>query len=327
MMKAVVIHEPGAPSVLKLEQRPIPRPNPGEVLIRVKAFGLNRSEMFTRLGDSPGVKFPRILGIEAVGIVEQAPGNENAIPRGATAVTCMGGMGRMFDGGYAEYTCVPAKQVEVIKTKLPWEVLGALPEMLQTAWGSLYTALNLQKGERLLVRGGTSSVGFAAVGIAKQQGAIVASTSRKKEREAVVLEYGADEFYVDDGAIAKQLEGQEDKKFDKVLELVGTVTLADSLAATKRGGTVCITGIVGNSWLMEKFSPMEIIPKATKLTVYGGSEEDLKTMPFGELAEQVGIGKLKVKIGKVFKMEEIVEAHRCMDENTAEGKIVVLTGA
>jgi NADPH:quinone reductase-like Zn-dependent oxidoreductase len=271
------------------------------------------------------VKFPRILGIEAVGTVEQAPGSEGKIPQGATVVTCMGGMGRMFDGGYAEYTCVPAKQVLVVKTKLSWEVLGALPEMLQTAWGSLYTALNLQKGERLLVRGGTSSVGFTATAIAKQLGATVASTSRKKEREAVLREYGADEFYVDDGAIAKQLEGHEEKKFDKVLELVGTLTLADSLAATKHGGVVCVTGIVGNEWSMEKFSPMEIIPKATKLTVYGGSEDDLKAMPFEELAQEIEVGKLKIKIGKVFKMDQIVEAHRCMDESKAEGKIVVVT--
>jgi NADPH:quinone reductase-like Zn-dependent oxidoreductase len=132
-MKAAVIHEAGGPEVLKIESLPIPTPKNGEVLIRVKAFGLNRSELFTRQGHSPGVKFPRILGIEAVGVVEAAPGGE--FRKGGIVATAMGGLGRQIDGGYAEYTCVPARQVQVIKTELPWETLGAIPEMLQTAWG------------------------------------------------------------------------------------------------------------------------------------------------------------------------------------------------
>ena len=105
-MKAAVIHEAGGPEVLKIESLPIPTPQSGEVLIRVKAFGLNRSELFTRQGHSPSVKFPRVLGIEAVGLVESAPGNE--FRKGDIVATAMGGMGRQFDGGYAEYTCVPA---------------------------------------------------------------------------------------------------------------------------------------------------------------------------------------------------------------------------
>jgi NADPH:quinone reductase-like Zn-dependent oxidoreductase len=132
-MKAAVIHEPGGPEVLKIESLPVPTPQKGEVLIRVKAFGLNRSEFFTRQGHSPDVKFPRVLGIEAVGVVEAAPGGE--FHKGDIVATVMGGLGRQFDGGYAEYTSVPAKQVQVIKTELPWETLGAIPEMLQTAWG------------------------------------------------------------------------------------------------------------------------------------------------------------------------------------------------
>src|SRR5215472_10983245 len=128
MMKAAVIYEAGGPEVLKVESRPIPTPRPGEVLIRVKAFGVNRSELFTRQGLSPGVEFPRVLGIEAVGLVEQAPGAEFA--KGDVVATAMGGMGRVFDGSYAEYTCVPATQVQAIKTSLSWEVLGAVPEML-----------------------------------------------------------------------------------------------------------------------------------------------------------------------------------------------------
>ena len=116
-MKAAVIHEAGGPEVLKIESLPTPTPKNGEVLIRVKAFGLNRSELFTRQGHSPGVKFPRILGIEAVGVVEAAPGGE--FRKGDIVATAMGGLGRQVDGGYAEYTCVPAKQVQVIKTELP----------------------------------------------------------------------------------------------------------------------------------------------------------------------------------------------------------------
>lgn len=156
-MKAAVIYAPGGPEVLKLESRPIPTPRTGELLIRVRAFGLNRSELFTRQGHSPGVRLPRILGIEAVGVVEEAPGGE--FPKGATVATAMGGMGRQFDGSYAEYACVPAKQVQRVQTQLPWETLGAIPEMLQTAWGSLFRSLKLAKGERLLAHGSASHRG------------------------------------------------------------------------------------------------------------------------------------------------------------------------
>src|SRR5215468_9659472 len=123
-MKAAVIFEPGGPEAIKVESRPIPKPRPGEALIRVKAFGLNRSELFTRQGHSPSVKFPRILGIEAAGLIEEAPGGEFA--KGATVIAAMGGMGRNTDGGYAEFTCVPSRQVQQLETNLDWKTLGAI---------------------------------------------------------------------------------------------------------------------------------------------------------------------------------------------------------
>ncbi len=262
-------------------------------------------------------------GIEAAGVVEQAPGGE--IQPGTTVVTAMGGMGRAYDGGYADYVCVPADQVLALHTELPWATVGALPEMMQTAWGSLFKALRLAAGERLLIRGGTTSIGLMAAVLAKDAGAWVAATTRNPASEALLRDNGADAVFIDDGAISESVSEAAPDGFHRVLELVGAPTLADSLRCARSHGLVCMMGVVGNRWTLDDFDPMRVIPTAVGLTTYGGSAENLMLTPLQQIVDKIEGGKLNLRLGPVFRIDEIVEAHRCMESNQARGKIVVLT--
>ena len=197
-MQAYLIHKPGGPEQLELTRLSIPKCSPGTVLIRIRAFGLNRSEWFTRRGDSPGVRFPRVLGIECVG--EIADPGDTDLRSGQTVAAMMGGMGRDFDGSYAEFTVVPRGNVFALDTRLPWHQLGALPEMLQTTHGSLHTALEIERANNLLVRGGgTSSIGFAAIAIGRAAGLSVSATTRAAAKKDALLAAGAEHVLIDEG--------------------------------------------------------------------------------------------------------------------------------
>jgi NADPH:quinone reductase-like Zn-dependent oxidoreductase len=321
VMRAVVMRRTGGPEVLGIEERPVPQARPGEVLIRVKASGVNRLDVYARQGLRE-VTLPRILGIEAVGVVARCPGGE--FHEGDTVATALGGMGLSRDGGYAEYTCVSAAQVQALRTSLAWETLGALPEMLQTAWGSLFRSLRLEAGERLLIRGGTTAIGSAAAAIAKLHGAIVAATTRRPEHQARLRSSGVEQVFVDNGIIANEVHEVFPGGVDKVLELVDGGTLEDSLHCAKSRGVVCVTGKVGRQITSDHFNPAEAIPSAVYLTTYHGSADDFMRTPLQNLIDNVASGALHVEVGRVFQLEQIADAHASMEEGTAGGKIVVL---
>lgn len=321
MMRAVVIEAPGPPEVLRLRRVPVPTPAVGEVLIRVRAFGLNRSELHFRRGQATSGSFPRIPGIEAVGIVAAAPGGEFA--PGSQVATMMGGMGRTFDGGYAEYVLVPATQVVGFTSDLPWAVLGAVPEMLQTAAGSL-DVLEVTAGQTLLVRGGTSSVGMALAVLAGLRGMTVLATTRDPAKADSLRRLGVGHVLVDDGNIAPRVLELVPGGVDAAVELVGVNVLRDTLRATRRGGTVCFTGMLSDQWTIPDFYPMDWLPNGVRLTAYSGEAADLAPEALQGFLDAVAAGRAVVPVGRTYRLEDIVRAHRDLEDNAVGGKGVVL---
>lgn len=321
-MRAVVIEQPGDPEVLVIREVEKPRAAAGQVLIKVEAFGLNRSELHFRRGVASSGSFPRIPGIEAAGVIESAPGGE--FERGSQVVAMMGGMGRAFDGGYAEYVVVPAALVIPFSSELPWSVIGGIPEMLQTASGSLTIGLDARDGQSILIRGGTSSIGLALAVLAKQRGMTVYSTTRRESARPLLERVGVDHVLIDDGGVARQVRAFAPDGVDGAVELVGVNALRDTLRAVRRGGTVCFTGMLSDQWTISEFYPLDWLPNGVKLTAYSGEAADLPAATLQDFLDSVANGSATVPIGRVYGMDEIVNAHRDMEAGEVGGKAVVL---
>lgn len=316
-MKAVLVSQAGGSEVLELVDRPLPQVKPGWSLIKIKGFGINRSEIFTRQGYSPSVTFPRVLGIECVGRIAEST-DESRLPQGQKVLSTMGEMGRAFDGSYAEYVLVPNEQIFPVDTDLSWEEFAAVPETYFTAYGSMLQ-LRLEDGDRVLVRGAASGVGltFTKLVKAKYPQLKVYGSVRRLDKEAQLLAQGYD-------GIIQELDGllQTDMTFNKVLELVGPSVIKDSIAHMDAYGVICSTGLLGGQWYLKNFDPTFDLKKNIYLTTfYSGN---VSSEQWQSLFDYINCYQVDVRPEKIFSLDQIRAAHDYLDSPQALGKIIVL---
>ena len=315
-MKAVKIYQAGGPEQLIYQDVPMPDVKDGWSLVKIKGFGINHSEIFTREGKSPSVQFPRILGIECVGEVAQS--STPALAVGQKVVSIMGEMGRAFDGSYAEYVLLPNEQIYPVHTDLDWTTLAAIPETYYTAFGSLQQ-LRIAPQDRVLVRGAGSGVGVAFAQLLKAQFPhIVLHGSTRNPAKATRLQaVGFDEVITE--ADSKL---QTDQSYDKILELVGPATLRDSFSHINEHGIVCNTGQLGNIWCVNDFDPIIELKNNSYLTAfYSGNVSQAKLDAMFDYIRQFNV---KILIERVFTLEQVPEAHRFLQSADGFGKVVVM---
>ena len=294
-MKAVKIYQAGGPEQLIYQDVPTPDIKEGWSLVKIKGFGINHSEIFTREGKSPSVQFPRILGIECVGEVAQS--STPALAVGQKVVSIMGEMGRAFDGSYAEYVLLPNEQIYPVHTDLDWTTLAAIPETYYTAFGSLQQ-LRIAPQDRVLVRGAGSGVGIAFAQLLKAQFPHIElhGSTRNPAKAARLQAVGFD-------GVITEVDGklQTDQNYDKILELVGPATLRDSFSHINEHGIVCNTGQLGNVWGVNDFDPIVELKNNSYLTAfYSGNVSQAKLEAMFDYIRQFNV---KILIERVFTLE------------------------
>jgi NADPH:quinone reductase-like Zn-dependent oxidoreductase len=321
-MRAIVIERFGGPECLVFRDIPEPEPKPGHAVIEVKAFGINHAEMHMRRGE--WAEAAKVSGIECVGIVKACPGGE--FPVGSKVAALMGGLGRTINGSYAEVTRAPVTNVAPIESSLPWEELAAIPESYATAWTCLFRNLELASGQTLVIRGATSSFGRAALNMAVNAGARVIATTRDPSRAPDLEALGTQRVEIEGPNLASRIA--ERRQIDAVLDLVGNSTILDSLATLRRGGRACLAGFLGGLAPLPDFNPLMQMPSGVHLSffgsfVFGTPGFPLSDVPLQSIADEVAAGHYKAKPSRVFRFDDIREAHRVMEANEARGKMVV----
>lgn len=325
-MKAIVRHAFGGPEQLHIEEVATPSPSASEVLIRVKAFGINRAEQYFRMGAWGDVH--SISGIECIGEVESDP--SGSLASGQKVLALMGGMGRSIAGSYAEYVTVPQQNVVALQSDLGWAELAALPESYATAWACLMDNLKLERGQTVVIRGATSALGQAAINIAHHAGIKIIATVRNPDRAGYLMSLGAMQVLEERPYLGEHIGKEHGTGVHAVLDIIGTATLLDSMKIPTRGGRVCMAGFLGGAEAIEKFNPLTHLPSGRHLSffgsafVFGKAEYPLNDIPFQQIIDSAANRSYQGKPAHVFQFNEIQAAHRLLDARQATGKIVVV---
>jgi NADPH:quinone reductase-like Zn-dependent oxidoreductase len=323
-MKAILVKKHGSPENLYVDEIERPEVKKGQVLIRIKAFGINRAELYMRKGAWPEIA--PVIGIECVGLVEEDP--SGTFENGQKVVAFMGGLGRTINGSYAEYTAASLSNVVAVHTGLDWASLAAIPETFASAWGALHWGLQVKEGQTLLIRAATSAFGQAALVLAKQMGMHVIVTTRTAVKADLLRKLGADEVFIENGQLAETLLQEIPDGVDRVLDLVGNTVLRDSIQATKVGGIVCQAGFLGG---MDPvlFNPIADMRSGVYLTFigsfnFGSREFPVSDIPMQKIIEDIEMKRLPSIHAETYPFEKIADAHRRMESNAVNGKIVVV---
>ena len=316
-MRAVVLTEPTRGEDVALAEVPVPSTRPGWVLVRVCAFGMNHSEQVLREQEirASYIKKPIIPGIECVG--EVADPGTSGFAVGQKVASLMGGMGRSFDGSYAEYVLVPERLVFPVETALGWAEMAAVPETYFTAWGSLTESLQLAPDDVLLIRGATCALGYAAIQLAKAAGVRVIGTTHRASKLALLEAAGCDECVLDEGSIQGKVSG-----VTKALELIGVKTVKDTMGVLAPGGIVCVTGILGGVSSLERFDPIKDIPNGVFLTGFFSNYPTAASI--ARLFAFFDDHSIKPLMGATFPFSRITDACIALDAGSVQGKIVVV---
>lgn len=327
MARIVRFHQTGGPEVLKIEQVDVPPPGPGEVRIAVKALGLNRAESMFRSGiylEQP--RFPARLGYEAAGTVEALGEGVQGLKVG-DAVSTIPAFSQNQYGVYGDTAIVPAFAVAKHPASLSWAEAAAVWMQYATAYGALIDIADLKAGDTLLIPAASSSVGIAAIQIARMIGATPVALTRGSSKRKPLLDAGAAHVIATEEqdlvAEAKKLTGGKGARI--VFDPVGGPTVAKLTVAMAERGILFLYGALSTE--PTPLPLMDVVGKSLTIRGYvlfeitGDPRRLERARKF--IVDGLSAGKLKPVIAKTFPLEQIVEAHRYMESNQQVGKIVV----
>jgi putative PIG3 family NAD(P)H quinone oxidoreductase len=323
-MRAVEITTPGGPEVLKVGQRPVPRPAAGELLVKVEAAGVNRPDVMQRKGGyppPPGVT--DIPGLEVAGTVAALGEGVTGWAVGDALCALVAG------GGYAEYCVAPAPQCLTPPKGLRMIEAAAIPETFFTVWDNMFTRGGLKSGEWLLVHGGSSGIGTTAIQLAHAIGAKVIATAGTAEKCAACRKIGADVAvnYREQDFVEAVKQATGGKGVDEVLDIVGGDYVTRNLNALARGGRLIQIAV-------QKGSKAEIVVHLLmqkQITFTGSTLRPRSVAEKGAIARALAqgawplieAGKVRPVIHATFPLDRAADAHALMDTSAHIGKIVL----